>query len=147
MKKLLIAALMLSGSSAFAAAYGDAGCGLGSMVLGSEKGWTQVFAMTTNGTGMQTFGISSGTSNCTDGGAVAVEKQVPHYVETNRFALAKEAARGGGETVAGLANLMGCKAETFGHNLQKNYDRVFVQTNMEASKIEETIRTSGACGA
>jgi len=148
MNKLLIAALVLMGSNAMAAGYGDAGCGLGAMVLGSEKGWTQVFAGTTNGTsGSQTFGITSGTSNCTDGGAVSMEKQVPHYVEVNRFALAKEAARGGGETVAGLANLMGCKADTFGANLQKNYDNVFVKTNMEASKIEATIRSSGACGA
>lgn len=147
MKKLIFSSIILFGSSAFAA-YGDAGCGLGSMVMGAEKGWTQVFAGTTNGTsGSQTFGITSGTSNCTEGGMIAMDKQVPHFVEVNRFALAKEAARGGGDVVAGLADLMGCKAETLGQNLQKNYDNVFVKTNMEPSKIEATIRSSGACGA
>lgn len=147
MKKIIFSALFLFGATAMAksSGYGDAGCGLGAMVLGPQKGWTQVFAATLNGTGVQTFGITSGTSNCTDGGAVAMDKQVPHFVEVNRFALAKEAARGGGETVSGLAGLLGCESQSFGKNLQKNYDRLFVETNMEASKIEQGVRSN--CGA
>lgn len=148
MKKLIFSALFLFGASAMAksSGYGDAGCGLGAMVLGSEKGWTQVFAATLNGTsGNQTFGITSGTSNCTDGGAVAMEKQVPHFVEVNRFALAKEAARGGGETVSGLANLLGCDSGVLGKNMQKNYDQLFVDSNMEPAKIEQGVRKN--CGA
>lgn len=148
MKKIIFSALFLFGATAMAksSGYGDAGCGLGAMVLGPQKGWTQVFGATLNGTsGNQTFGITSGTSNCTDGGAVAMDKQVPHFVEVNRFALAKEAARGGGETVSGLAGLLGCESQSFGKNLQKNYDRLFVETNMEASKIEQGVRSN--CGA
>ncbi len=44
--------------------YGVAGCGLGSMVFGNQEGGIQVIAATLNGTGIQTFGITSGTSNC-----------------------------------------------------------------------------------
>lgn len=152
MKKLIFSALFLfgtgliGGTAVAASGYGDAGCGLGAVIMGPQKGWTQVFAATSNGTsGNQTFGITSGTSNCTSSGAVAVEKQVPHYVEVNRFALAKEAARGGGETVSGLANLIGCDNAVLGKNMQKNYDRLFVETNMEPAKIEQGVRNN--CGA
>src|SRR6266571_3742686 len=42
--------------------YGAAGCGLGSMVFGNQPGGVQVLAATTNATGIQTFGITTGTS-------------------------------------------------------------------------------------
>lgn len=145
MKNLIALAFVLVGSSAMAASYGDAGCGLGAMVLGSQKGWTQVFGATLNGTsGNQTFGITSGTSNCVDSGAVSENSTVPHYVEVNRYSLAKEAARGGGETVAGLAHLLSCDAQVLGKNLQQNYDNVFVKSNMEPAQIEASARQ--ACG-
>lgn len=41
----------------------DAGCGLGSMIIQENTKVMQVLAATTNGTGVQTFGISTGTSN------------------------------------------------------------------------------------
>lgn len=141
---VLFGSSVLVGSSAMAAQYGDAGCGLGAMVLGSQKGWTQVFAATLNSTGVQTFGITSGTSNCVDSGAVSENSTVPHYVEVNRYSLAKEAARGGGETVAGLAQLLRCDAQVLGKQLQQNYDNVFVKSNMEPSQIEASARR--ACG-
>lgn len=154
MKLILSLMIVLVGPTAFAAGYGDAGCGLGSMVMGTNPGFSQVFAVTTNGTsGTQTFGITSGTSNCVQGGAVSMEMRVPHYLEVNRFALAKEAARGGGETVSGLASIMGCDSRTLGQALQRNYDDVFVKTNMEASAMERKILEgieadrSGTCGA
>lgn len=151
MKSILVLGLLAFGTMAQAAAgYGDAGCGLGAMVLGNAKGWTQVFAGTTNGTsGNQTFGITTGTSNCTDGGAVSQEMRIPHYVEVNRFALAKEAARGEGETLAGLANLMGCDSKVFGQTLKADYNSIFVDSNMEPARIEQRIRTKvgNTCGA
>ncbi|MFN7453535.1 MAG: DUF3015 family protein, partial [Pseudobdellovibrionaceae bacterium] len=64
MKKLVVTSMILLSSVAMAKSYGDAGCGLGSVIFGNEKGFSQIFAATTNGTvGNQTFGISSGTSN------------------------------------------------------------------------------------
>ena len=57
MKRLfgVVVALGIS-SSAFAAGYGTAGCGLGSMLFGNQKGMVQVLAATTNGiSGNQTF--------------------------------------------------------------------------------------------
>jgi len=104
--------------------YGPAGCGLGSVILGNNPGFVQVFAATTNGTfGTQTFGITSGTSNCinpTPGMASARS-----FSETNRAAMSKDIARGRGETIATLTTLGGCKdPAAVGASLQKNFRRV-----------------------
>src|SRR5256885_13892242 len=78
--------------------YGLAGCGLGSMIFGDQKGMIQVLAATTNGTvGSQTFGITSGTSNCGEAGFSSSATRT--FIEGNREALAKDAARGSGETI------------------------------------------------
>ena len=153
MKKFIFAMIVLSGMSAFAAGgFGEGGCGLGSIVMGPNG--NQILAATTNGTSAsQLFGITSGTSNCTDRGTVAENRQVPMYIEVNRLVLAKEASRGQGDTVAGLAKLMGCNANTLGKTLQSNYDSIFVQTEMKAAGIQQQINSviskdhAMACGA
>jgi hypothetical protein len=104
--------------------YGAAGCGLGSVVLGNNPGFTQVFAATTNGTfGTQSFGITSGTSNCVNPtpGATGARS----FSETNRTAMSKDIARGQGETIRTLSALGGCKdASAVGASLQKSYRRI-----------------------
>lgn len=155
MKKLLALVLILSGSSAFAAGrgYGDAGCGLGSLVFGDDnRVFQQVIAHTLNGTGVQTFGISSGTSNCDDHGATKGAQAVPAFIEMNSIALAKDASRGEGETLANLASLMGCSSSNLGPALQKNYKPVFVDSKMDPAQIEAGInqvitRNQMACGS
>ena len=80
--------------------YGTAGCGLGSILFGSKPGLIQVLAATTNGTfGTQTFGITTGTSNCEDtaGGAQSTKA----FVQANREAVSKDIARGSGFAVGG----------------------------------------------
>ena len=152
MKKLLVLMISLGGMSAFAANYGEGGCGLGSVVMGKDG--NQVLAVTTNDSfGSQTSGISSGTSNCVDGGTVAINREVPMFIEVNRIALAKDAARGQGETLAGLAQLMGCQEHTFGQAMKSNYDSIFVKTSMQPTAIRTGIENmvqknhAQACGA
>lgn len=90
--------------------YGAAGCGLGSIVI-SSKGFVQVFAATTNGTsGNQTFGITSGTSNCTADGIVKLEKAQEMFVAVNYESLEQEMAVGKGEKLESFAKLLGCDA-------------------------------------
>ncbi len=75
-----------SGAAMSEKGYGMAGCGLGSLAFGDDNGKIQIIAATTNGTsGTQTFGITSGTSNCNPEDAnVAANMNV--YVEANRLA-------------------------------------------------------------
>lgn len=152
MKKILVILTMLVSSVSFAKMYGEAGCGLGSIVMGKDG--NQVLGATTNGTsGSQTFGISSGTSNCIDDGAMKSAMAVPAFIEVNKIALAKDAARGEGETLAGLAQLMGCNSKNLGTTLKSNYNKIFVDSHMQPSVIENSINNTVqsnktlACGA
>lgn len=122
-------------SVAFAAPYGSAGCGLGSMVFeGNSAKWAQVLAATTNGTsGTQTFGISTGTSNCPLGTTQASLNQ-KNYIVANYSALQREGAQGSGQTLEGLASVMGCGQENFSAfaaHVQQNYDVVFANQDPE----------------
>lgn len=116
-------------------AYGDAGCGLGSIVFGSEKGAVQIVAATLNATGMQTFGMSFGTSNC--------RSAFSAYLETNKDAIAKDMARGEGETLAGLLEVMGCQDKAAaGAALQSDYNTIYPSSSIDAEQLEENIGTT-----
>ena len=117
------------------AKYGAAGCGLGSIVFGAKPGFMQVFAATTNGTlGSQTFGITSGTSNCSSsgGGGMAARQ----FIETNRQAFAKDVSRGSGETIASLATLTGCgDPKVVAVTLQKNFTTIFPNAGVSDTDV------------
>ena len=91
------------------------GCGLGKLAwsdYGSQKQIApQVFMATTNGTfGSQTFGISSGTSGCTNDGVIMKNKHV--NLAGGAFkSLKQEMAQGQGEHLASLATLLGVPIE------------------------------------
>lgn len=104
--------------------YGLAGCGLGSVVFGPKPGMIQVVAATVNGTfGSQTFGITFGTSNCDMPEATLAAAS---YIEVNREVVAKEAARGEGESLDNLANLFQCSDfGLFRARIKENYSNVF----------------------
>ena len=156
----VIAFVVLAAGTAYAAdsgikgtgRYGTAGCGLGSMAFGDQKGAIQILAATTNGLfGTQTFGITSGTSNC--GESAVGTAGTKTFIEGNREALAKDAARGSGETIDTLTVLAGCKdAKAVGSTLQKRFTELFPQS-VPAEKVSENVMgalrsdSSLSCGA
>ena len=134
-----IMAMAMVAPAAMADPYGTAGCGLGSMVFGNDKGMIQVLAATTNGTfGTQTFGITTGTSNCEDtGGGEASAKA---FVETNREAFAKDVARGNGETISTLSTLAGCQdATAVGATLQSNFSQIFPDATVGDTAVSASV--------
>lgn len=92
--------------------YGMAGCGLGSLLFGpDDEPVAQVLAATTNGTfGSQTFGITSGTSNCASGGVLRAEREQAAFAEVNFGDLKRNMAAGGGEYLRSFSTLLGCEA-------------------------------------
>lgn len=104
--------------------YGLAGCGLGSIIFGTQTGLVQVPAATTNGSyGNQTFGITSGTSNCD---IPRMGQRAAAYIESNRETIMKEASRGEGDTLANLALIYNCQStELFSQKVQSNYKNIF----------------------
>jgi hypothetical protein len=92
------------------------GCGLGKLAwsdYANQKDIApQVLMATTNGTfGSQTFGISTGTSGCTNDGKVMSEHKTTMFAQLNFENLSQEMAQGQGEHLASLATLMGVPAE------------------------------------
>ena len=118
--------------------YGDAGCGLGSMAFGDQQGLIQVLAATTNSFfGTQTFGITSGTSNC-QGTSGAQATRI--FIEANREALAKDVSRGSGETIGTLTWILGCTdSQAVGATLQKNFSVVFPSETVSNEAVTATI--------
>ena len=122
-KKLAILALAVALSSSqpllvLAAANSDTGpgCGLGKLAWSDYKHQKniapQVMMATTNGSfGSGTFGISSGTSGCTNDGKVMAEHKANVFAAINFENLSQDMAQGKGEHLASLATLMGIPAE------------------------------------
>lgn len=140
---LALASLLAAGPS-FAqgvkgtGAYGTAGCGLGSLVFGNQPGAVQIFAATTNGTfGSQTFGITTGTSNCGPGLFAMGTK---NFVEANREALAKDVSRGEGEAIGALTVINACAdSHAVGAALQRNFKAIFPSENASSDEVTKAI--------
>jgi hypothetical protein len=118
----------------------NTGCGLGSMVFEGQNGLvSQTFAVTTNGTfGNQTFGITSGTSNCEQFKTFAMNEKVNTFVAENMDGLAKDMARGEGEYLATLAGLMEVdqvRQPRFNALLQQNFSRIYTSPAVTPAEV------------
>lgn len=136
-------ALVFTSRTSFAAdpdaEYGVAGCGLGSMVMGKEG--NQILAITTNETGIQTFGITTGSSNCVDSGVVKKKRRARAFIETNQMQLANDISKGGGETVTSLSHIYNCQDDqALGHALQHHYQTIFPHAVTTPDHVEAAIR-------
>lgn len=122
MKKLLMLAVVgvfvaTQGGFALAAGNPDTGpgCGLGKLAWENyphqKTIGVQTMEATTNGSfGTNTFGISSGTSGCTNDGKFWAEHRVNAFAALNFENLSQDMAQGHGEHLASLATLMGIPA-------------------------------------
>ena len=141
--RIIFTVCAMSSSVPALAEYGMAGCGLGSIVakeMSWENGSAQILAATTNGTAYsQTFGITTGTSNCGDAAAPSVKENLKGkkkaeqkvYLYYNLAQIKADAARGEGNYIEGLAGLFGCQSQLtgsysdFARLNQKNHEKIF----------------------
>ena len=141
---ILVAALALFATPALAQGlkgtgkYGTAGCGLGSLAFGDQAGPVQIFAATTNSLfGSQTFGITSGTSNC---GTGMVKVGTKNFVDANREALAKDISRGSGEAIGALTVINACEdSSRVGAALQKEFQAIFPSAETSNEEVTDAI--------
>lgn len=132
-------------SFAWAQNYGMAGCGLGSMAFeGKDSKGPQILAATTNGTfGTQTFGITSGTSNCTTDGMIKKSMAQQAFAEVNFEDLSQEMAKGHGEHLRAFAHLFGCSTEsvdTFGSVVQQHYSDIFSSADVTPADLIQSVK-------
>jgi hypothetical protein len=108
------------------------------MIFSPDSGLTQIFAATTNTSSGQTFGISSGTSNCDSNAAGTASAKV--FVQTNRAALAKDIARGRGETITALSTLASCQnSAAVGARLQRKFRTIFSSAKVTDEQVSDSV--------
>ena len=122
----------------------NTGCGLGSIAWEGQNGLvSQTFAATTNGTfGNQTFGITSGTSNCEQYSTFTENRKLNTYVADNMDNLARDIARGQGEYLNTLAVLMEvpeAKRATFSSRLQDHFSDIYSSEKVTHSDVLQKI--------
>jgi hypothetical protein len=150
MKKLTImvaAVSLLAAGTAFAAGNTNVGCGLGYTLFkdSNQTSMVQALAATTNGTsGNQTFGISSGTSECDQPKKFVGNDRLNEFVQANLDELARDISTGQGETLSTVAELMGVPATdrpSFNANLQAHFQQIFPAPGVEYAHVVDTIVT------
>jgi len=128
-------------SRSSSAGHNMAGCGLGSMVIQDNSKWSQVGAALLNGTGYQTFGITTGTSNCTEDGVATAAREKDAFVEANIADIRRDLSVGSGDYLSSLASLYGCKGEAavdFNRALRKHQGTLLNTAPEKASAAIDT---------
>jgi hypothetical protein len=142
---VLVSFLVLPASVCFAVNQKNTGCGLGSIVMQGNDGLVfQVLAATTNGTfGNQTFGMTSGTSNCEKPSRFVSIERINNYVADNMDNLANDIAKGDGEYLNTLAVLMEVPEGSrtgFYSTLQSNFSRIYPSTDVSSVDVVRNIQ-------
>lgn len=159
MKKVLVfavvASFMLAATAFAAAGAGQArmnvGCGLGTMLFQNNADnsiMLQSFQATTNGTsGNQTFGITTGTSECKQPSKFASNERMNEFMLANMDNLAKDIAMGKGETLDAFAELMGVPVEKrpeFAAKLQSSFGKIYTSDSIVMANVMDNISTVSA---
>jgi hypothetical protein len=121
------------------------GCGMGYLLFQGQRGLLpQVLAASTNGTFINTFGMTSGTSGCSQDGIVSREHEAEVYAQATIENLSQEMAQGQGEHLASLATLMGVPAElhaAFFELTQQHYVTLFPTAQNDAAQMLTALKT------
>ena len=155
MKRIVVVALAVALSlvlagAAFAAgqAKANTGCGLGTMLFKNNADNSvllQTFQATTNGTyGNQTFGITTGTSECQQPKNFANSQQINEFMLANMDNLAKDIAQGRGPTLDAFAELMGVPADQraeFAGRLQASFSKIYTSSDVAMANVMDNIAT------
>ena len=145
MKRILLAvALTLVCASAACAgsAKANTGCGLGTVLWKNRADGSilsQALQATTNGCfGNQTFGITSGTLECSEPAKAVKNEHLNHFVKANMDNLARDIAQGRGESLDTFAELLQIPVEKraeFATLLQGNFDKVFTSEQVVLADV------------
>lgn len=148
MKKLCMVAAVLAvlPVSVMAAGENNVGsCGWGSKLFDGQGGVApQVLAATTNGTfGNQTFAITTGTSGCTQDGAIRSNWKTAMFIDGNKLALQRDISVGSGEALDSLAHLLGVEAQdrvAFNRLAKDNLAKIFASEGAATEQVVVALR-------
>jgi hypothetical protein len=149
MKKIVLAALVtaLTATSALAgSAHQNTGCGLGTVLWKNRADGSvlfQVFQSTTNGSsGTQTFGITSGTLECSEPARFAGNERLKEFMVANMDNLAKDMATGQGETLNTFNELLQIPVDQradFNQKLRSSFSQIFPHQQVAYADVMNNI--------
>lgn len=142
MRKILSAVAILGLSCSLYANNTNTGCGLGSIIIKNQNtSVLQALAATTNATsGNQTFGITSGTSNCNKPSNFVSNDKLNQFVNENMDELAMDISAGKGETLNTVATLMNVEnKEDFASKLQANFSDIYTSEKVSSAEVIDNI--------
>ncbi len=146
MKTVFMGLCVIASTGTMAADENNVGsCGWGSKLFDGQGGIApQVLAATTNGTsGNQTFGVTSGTSGCTQDGVVTSSWKTAMFIEGNKEKLARDISRGHGETLDSLFKLLGVVDEhkpAFIQLTKENFAKIFPSEEATSKEIVASLK-------
>jgi Protein of unknown function (DUF3015) len=147
MRKLLVVAAVAALFPAIASAQQNnvGSCGWGSKLFDGQAGIApQALAGITNGTaGNQTFGVTSGTSGCTQDGAVRSSWKTAMFIDGNKERLARDMSVGEGEALDSLAHLLGVEQvdrAAFNRTARDNMERIFPSETAGTEQVLSNLR-------
>ena len=140
MKKIIVLITAL-GLSTLIYANDNTGCGLGSIVMRDQSTTAlQIMAVTSNVTGSQTFGITTGTSNCAKPNNFVSNEKLIRFVSENMDELAMDISSGKGETLSTVAKLMNVEnTPEFSAKLQANFSTIYSSENVTSATVIDSI--------
>jgi len=145
MKRILLAVtltLIYATAAMAASARSNTGCGLGTSMWGNKADgsvMSQSLQATTNSLfGNQTFGITTGTLECSQPANVVNNEHLNRFVLSNMDNLARDIAQGRGENLDAFAELLQIPVEKraeFASKLQGNFEKVFASDNIVLAEV------------
>ncbi len=150
----IIAALIFTPFFAQASSPGGSDmCGLGWSVTQKKSFLGSTTRTSTNFTIPPTFGMTSGTINCDQHSLAQRDLPAAKVVVANYDVLKVEMASGSGETLAALAQTMGCSeaaVPAFGKSMQKNYEKIIGSSSLDMfenvkSQVKQEKALAQAC--
>ncbi len=142
MKKILAIVVLVTSFSAMADS--STGCGLGSLIWKENTIISALFRSTTNHSfSSQLFGITSGTSGCSQHSLVKRDMAPVYYAEANKEELKIDMARGEGEYLTTFAEALGCPSnlkKQFSNETQKNFSKIFPTSNTTPLEMLNSVK-------
>ena len=142
---IMSVSLLASGAFAAGTIRDNCGCGLGTMAFGDNPPTliSELGATFLNGLfGTQTFGITSGTSECERPANFASNARIQQYVADNLDQLATDIAVGQGESLDALADLMSIQSKdrtALYTSLQSNFDNIFTTSTVSSQDVVKNL--------
>lgn len=143
MKKALLVsvcttALSLTATQALSGEVGP-GCGVGTMAWEGQTGLlAHTSAGTTNGTFLNSFAITSGTTGCDASKQVQRSDDKEIFVASNMDSLSQEIAQGQGNHLTTLATIIGVEKKDqniFAASLQNEFSTVFSSSSTSTTDV------------